>query len=280
MSIDHEQLAQSLDSLPAFPQSVNKILELTAKIDVAPKDLVSVVERDIVLTARVLKLVNSPFFGLSREVTSVQHAVVYVGINTVKNVAISVAMSGSLPKNNDAGLDMEQFWVQSLSVGVIAKLLAERKGVPSNQSADFFVTGLLHNIGKIIFAHFYPNDYKVVIDKAKEIKRPAFLVERKLLGLDHSEIGAMLAEAWQLPENLVRGIRNHHNPKQEITEKSLALSIFTASQIYKRINQCESDYIELPVEVENWLGCNLQEMIQSMTELDDEIEKAMVFIKQ
>lgn len=280
MQIDHDQLAKSLDRLPAFPQSVSKILALTANVDVAPKDLVAVVERDIVLTAKVLKLVNSAYFGLARKVTSVPHAVVYVGINTIKNVAISAATSGALPKNNQAGLDMELFWKQSLSVGVIAKILAEKKGVEPNHIADYFVTGLLFNIGKIIFAHFYPAEYKEVLNQIEIQQRSAYLVERELLGIDHCEIGAMLAEAWQLPQNLISGIKNHHNWQQEVLSNNLPVTIMVANQIYKRLHLSQRDYVEMPKEIEGWLGCSLDEMIDSMKELDKEIEKAMIFINQ
>ncbi len=278
MHIDHEQLAKSLDKLPAFPQSVSKILELTANVDVAPKDLVAVVERDIVLTAKVLKLVNSAYFGLAREVTSVPHAVVYVGINTIKNVAISAAMAGSLPKNNQAGLDMDDFWKQSLTVAVIAKLLAEKKGVEPNHIADYFVTGLLFNIGKIIVAHFYPDEYREVIEQIEIQKKPAFVIERELLGIDHSEIGAMLGEAWQLPQNLIAGIKNHHNWQQEVLSNNLPITILVANQIYKRLNKTEQDYVELPENIKIWMGCDFAEMLESLTNLDKEIEKAMLFI--
>ena len=283
MPINHKQLAQLIHKLPAFPESVTKILELTAKEDVSTKELVAVIERDMVMTVRVLKLVNSPLFGLVKEVTSVQHAVVYVGLDTVKNLAISIATAGALPKTNDAGLDMEAFWLQSLAVGVAAKLIAEQKGASAFESADYFVAGLLHNIGKIVFAYFYPEDYTRVLETAKVLNQADYLVEQELFSLDHSELGAMLAEEWQLPDTLVESIRQHHQLADEsianACESRLSKTIFCASQIFHRLNADQREQTEIPKSIEAWLGCPIDEMIESLTNLDEEIDKAMVFIQ-
>jgi len=284
MLIDHKELAQTIDKLPAFPESVSKILELTAKKDLAPNELVAVVERDMVMTLRVLKLVNSPLFGLVREVTSVQHAVVYVGIDVIKNLAISIATSGTLPKNNSAGLDMDAFWLQSLSVGVAAKLIAETKGISKFESADYFVAGLLHNIGKIVFAHFYPDNYAKVLETAKLMDKADHVVEQELFGIDHCELGAMLAEEWQLPARLVEAIKNHHALSAESiasqNDSDIAKAIFCGSQIFHRLNADLRERSAVPKSIQSWLGQSIDETIESLENLEEEIDKAMVFIQQ
>jgi len=283
MKIDLKDLARLIDKLPAFPESVSKILELTSRDDLAAKELVAVVERDMVMTVRVLKLVNSPLFGISREVTSVQHAVVYLGIDTIKNLAISIATSGTLPKSNGAGLDMEAFWLQSLSVGVAAKMLADRAGVPKFESADYFVAGLLHNIGKIVFAHFYPENYAKVLETAKLLNKPDYRVEKELFGIDHSELGAMLADEWQLPERLVQAIKHHHSIGEDLAlsdaQSDLEKAIFSASQIFHRLNADARETVAIPKPVEDWLNASLDEVVDEMSNLEEEIDKAMIFIE-
>jgi len=282
MVIDPKNLAELIDKLPAFPASVSKILQLTADEDLDTSDLVDVVELDMVMTARVLKLVNSAMFGLSGEMTSVKHAVVYVGSDTIKNLAISIATAGSLPKTNKAGLDMDAFWLQSLSVGVIAKLLAERENLTVFESADYFVAGLLHNIGKIVLAYFYPQEYAQVLKIADEQNKADYLVEKELFGIDHSELGAMLAQEWQLPQGLVLAIKNHHALAEMTVDipptRELTKTIFCASQIFHRINANEREQDIIPEFVESWLGNSMEEIIESLTNLEQEIEKAMVFI--
>ena len=292
MPINHDQLIEMVDKIPTFQESVHRILALTTSADCSPKDLVQVIEYDPILTMKVLKLVNSAYFGLSQEVISINHAVVYVGINTIKNVAISVATTGALPKTNKAGLNMNQFWAHSLAVGVIAKLLAENKGVGKNEQANYFVAGLLHDIGKVLFAHFLPNDYKKVLQKAEHENMPIHQAEKQLLGFDHSEIGAMVAEKWQLPAELVDSIKSHHATKNE-DQSPLSLAIYAANQMAHYIElhkqaasedapnllaEAASIDENLPTEVKTWLAWPLSEVNKWLSNLDDEIDKAITFI--
>ncbi len=292
MAINHDQLIDMVDKIPTFQESVHRILALTTSPDCSAKDLVQVIEHDPILTIKVLKLVNSAYFGLSQEVTSVNHSVVYVGINTIKNVAISVATTGALPKTNKAGLNMNRFWQHSLAVGVIAKLLADNKGVGKNEQANYFVAGLLHDIGKVLFAHFIPADYQHVLHKSETEQIPLHQAEKELLGFDHSEIGAMVAEKWQLPPDLINSIKNHHGSTEQ-DQNPLSLAIYAANQAahyLELIKQASDDDNEialnmaldidkaLPKPVKTWLGWPLSEVSKWLSSLDEEIDKALAFI--
>lgn len=278
MALNRKKLLEIVDTIPAFPQSVNQIIALTSRADCPPKKLVGVIERDPIVTIKVLKVVNSAFFGLSKEVTSVQHSVVYVGLNTIKNVAISVAMSGVLPKDNEAGLDMEAFWKNSLAVGVIAKMLAEKHRVPPNEQADYFVAGLLHNIGKVLFAHFFPGEYKEVLDKSEKEKIPLHKVEKELLGIDHCQLGSLVAKEWKLPDNLRQCIRAHHTMVNDYGDNILLVAIIAASQVNHYINGSNQVLRRLPKQIEDYLGAPMLEVAESLTNLDNEIKKAQSFV--
>ncbi len=292
MPINHDQLIEMVDKIPTFQESVHRILSLTTSADCSAKDLVQVIEHDPILTIKVLKLVNSAYFGLSQEVTSVNHSVVYVGINTIKNVAISVATTGALPKTNEAGLNMNEFWSHSLAVGVIAKLLSENKGIGKNEQANYFVAGLLHDIGKVLFAHFMPNDYRQVLHASKVKGISLHQAEKQLLGFDHSEIGAMVAKKWQLPTELVNSIKYHHGTESK-EQSPLTLAIYAANQAahYLELTKqaqldnssallAEANNIDnnLPAEVKKWLGWPLSDVSKWLSNLDDEIDKALAFV--
>jgi putative nucleotidyltransferase with HDIG domain len=302
MPINQDHLISMVDKIPTFKQSVYKILALTSSPDCSAKELVHVIEHDPILTIKVLKLVNSAYFGLTREVTSVNHAVVYVGMNTIKNVAISVATTGALPKSNEAGLNMNEFWAHSLAVGVIAKLLSENKGIKPTEQTNYFVSGLLHDIGKVVFAYFIPEEYQKVLEKTKQEGIPLHLAEQQILGFDHSKIGAMVAEKWQLPAELIHSIKSHHDISQDVVTRSetariphnsLSLAIYAANEIAHFIDlhkraKCESNdqllldaaAIEhtLPQEVKDWLGWPLSEAVNNLSDLDNDIESALSFI--
>ena len=189
----HRQLLRMVDRMPPFPQSVTKLLEMTANINCAPKDLVDVIEHDPVLTGQVLKVVNSAYFGVSRQIASVRHAVVFVGINTVKHLALTAAAIGSLPRTTAAGIDMQGYLRHALTTATISRMLAQRYGSGTNDDVQLvFLSGLLHDIGTVACAQFMPDEYLQAVQES--LNSPVLLAraERRIFGVDHAEISAML----------------------------------------------------------------------------------------
>lgn len=282
MSEIHNKLEKLVDKMPAFPNSVHQILTLTSDINSSPKELVEVIEHDPILTLKVLKLVNSAYFGLSREVTSIKKAVVYIGLNTIKNVAISVAAIGVLPKKNLSGYSMDDFWLHSLTTASVARLLAKSKGVSEANLSDYFVTSLLHDIGQLALAQFIPELFKKAFDKSKEESILIQDAERIIIGEDHAEVGAMLGEKWQLPENLIHCIRHHHRMHEFDDAPILEKTIFVANQVSKLVvdeEKCISGVEPLPDYIADWLAMPLQDVAGSLSDLDEEIQKASLFMK-
>lgn len=292
--VNQQQLLRMIESVPPFPESVHKVLIMTASSDCSPKALVKVIEHDPILTAEVLRLVNSAYFGLSRNVTSINHAVVYVGINTIKNVAIALATKGALPAKNKAGLDMRQFWEHSLMVGVLAKLLAGSREQGAEEEANYFVAGLLHDIGKILFGHFIPEQYLQISSYMAEHNADELVAENAVLGVDHCQVGALLAEKWKLPEVLVSSIRYHHDvdsapahsPVLYATAAANLAAHFVAREA-KEFDSHKSDSIamvskgfgvEMSEKLHSWLGCDLESAVLGISGLSDELQKAKAFI--
>ena len=143
-----KKLLTAVEKMPAFPKSVHEVLKLASDINCSQKELVEVIKKDPVFTLKILRLVNSAYFGLSREITSINHASVYLGLNTLKNVALGLAAVGAIPKSNVAGLDMGAFWLHSLAVATSTRMLGAMLGVTRDEAADYFAAGLLHDIGK------------------------------------------------------------------------------------------------------------------------------------
>jgi putative nucleotidyltransferase with HDIG domain len=282
MRLDHDKLAKMVERIPPFPQSVNRILEITSSMDCPPKEIVAVIEHDPILTMKLLKLVNSAYFGLSNEVTSIKQTVVYVGINTIKNVAISLATLAALPKTTCAGLDAQQIWRHSLQVGVIARLVARHKKIPSGQLASYFVAGLLHDIGKLVLAEFLADEYATLLttEDAAELILPLYVREQQRFGVDHAEVGGLIAEKWQFPAELVASIRLHHHTKLPM-ENPLALSIAFANVLCHYLEQRELDakvpLPELSGVLKTWAG-DVEGALKNLTDLDEELQKAQAFL--
>lgn len=231
-NLEQQQLLNFVDHMPAFRASVQRLLQLSADLNADNREIVQVIEADPLMTAKVLKVINSPFYGLVNKISSVPRAVVHLGINTIKNIALSVAAIGCLPPHNRAGFDNQAFLLHSLACAAICKHLAEQRGVPVTESSHYFVAGLLHDFGKIVFAECVPDDYREALELAKQQERPLQEVETEILGFNHSQAGQMLAKHWGLAEDLIEAIGQHHNRQPQTL---LSHCLLAANQIGKKL---------------------------------------------
>ena len=150
-----------ISKMPSLSTTVTKVMEICNKPDTSPNDLNRVISLDPVLTGQVLKLVNSAYYSLPNQVTSLTRAIIMVGLNTVKNLALSAAVLQNLgSKESFQALSMEDFWTHSITVGVTAKRLAAAKRIPVAEREEYFVAGLLHDLGKIPLNNRFPGEYK------------------------------------------------------------------------------------------------------------------------
>ena len=153
--------------LPSLATTAVKVLETCNNAQSSPNDLNRVISLDPVLTGQVLRLTNSAYYSLRHPVSSLTRAIIMLGINTVKNLVLSFAILERLHnKQSFRALSAEKFWAHSLGVGVIAKCLAMVKGVSLTDQEEFFVCGLLHDLGKIPLNHQFPDEYFQALDMA------------------------------------------------------------------------------------------------------------------
>jgi HD-like signal output (HDOD) protein len=282
MDIMRQDLFEIVEKMPAFPQSVHRILELTSDIDSDPKVLVAVIQHDPILVMKILRLVNSPYFGLAQKISSINHAVVYIGINTVKNLALSSATLGVLPRTNAAGFDTGAFLLHSLGTAIIARILGKKLHVPEQEVFDYFVAGLLHDFGKIVLAHFMPGEFRLALEMARREGVRLYEAERAVLGTDHMQIGARLGEKWNLPPPVVSCLRNHHGGGNAGRSPLLEEAVVAADQIGKSLNigfGGESRIEPLSAGITAALGMDVQEIFASLGDVSAEMERALVFIE-
>lgn len=279
MSTVAPELVAMCERMPAFPASVQKVISLTSDINSSPRDLVRVIDHDPVLTMKILKVANSAYFGLSRKVVSINHAVVYLGLNTVKHVALAIAAIGTLPKENDAGFDMEDFLKHSLATAVITRSLARKMRVPEVEAANFFVAGLLHDIGKVVFAQFRPNLFRQALEASRSTGRPLFETEEQFIGHHHAEVGAFLCESWDFPEDLVGAIRAHHIPSTGRNDNTIRRCLYVgnalANHLYVPVNAPPSaTEDDMPPWVFRTFGNDFETILGSIDGLQTDLEQA------
>jgi len=273
-----KKLAAAVDGMPAFPKSVQRVLELTRDVNSTPKDLVEVIDKDPVLTVKILKVVNSAYYSLPKQITSVGHAVVYLGFNTIKNLALSIAAIGMLPKSNEAGFDGQQYLLHSLATAAIAKQLALR--VDDADPMDCFIAGLLHDFGKVVLAQFMPREFKAALEASQAQGGSLHLALRNVLGADHAVVGAMLVEKWRFAPHLVDTIRHQYGP--ELNDSDMIACVFGANQISKKLHFGDAGNClveEFPPAVAKRLGGSMDAVIASLGDLNPLFEEAKVFSK-
>jgi HD-like signal output (HDOD) protein len=275
--VSRQEIVDMVDQMPAFPESVQQVLILTGDINCSPKELVRIVEHDPVLTGRILKVVNSAYFGLSRRISSVKEALAFIGLNTLKNVALTVAAIGALPKDNKAGMDMKKFLAHSLAVAAVAKLLSERCGLTPRDVERSFLAGMLHNFGSVLIALQMPKIYRRAGVLAEATERPVFLVERELIGMDHFEIGGLVAEKWKLEASISEAIRSHREYSNEVERTPLMDVLWMAS---RALGEVQSDHAHVETPHENLgqtLALGIEEFLEDRNAIELAVERVQIF---
>ncbi len=221
-----------IKDIPTVPVVLTKILDLVEDQNSTIKDLEQAILSDQSITAKVLRLANSAFYGFPRKITTISKAVILIGFNSVKNIAIGVSVFEAFNRGRgQAAKEIEACWAHAVEVAYGAKMLAARDGYGMAEEA--FVGGLLHDIGKVVLIYCDYEKYRPILEKGAEEPGPdSYLAaERLLLGTTHAAIGNILATHWQLPEALISCIRSHHRPETEIHHRKLVRVVALSNQL-------------------------------------------------
>lgn len=208
--IDH--ILRRVGDIPPLPVVATKVLEMANDPDLNVDDLVSVIEKDQGLTAKILRVSNSAFFGLSRRIVTVKEAVVALGLNNIRNQVITLSAQ-SLMEGGAEGYALEAggLWEHSLGTALCAEQLVNVLSLKPI-GGEVFVGGLLHDIGKSVLSYYVAARFQRILKLVDEQGKAFVEAEAEELGLDHAEIGARVALRWNLPETLVDMIGDHHRP--------------------------------------------------------------------
>ncbi len=201
--------------LVSLPEVCIRVNEMLDEPTVTAADLGQIISQDTSLTARLLKIVNSSYYGFQSKIETVSRAVTVVGLRELRGLVIAASAVETFSNVPDEILNKVRFWRHSLYCGVIARLLAEQCHVL--HSERLFVAGLLHDIGKLIIAQRLPTETRMIALEAESGQRSEFEVEQDFLGFNHAEVGGELMQAWNMPETLFESVAYHHEPRHAET---------------------------------------------------------------
>ncbi len=211
----HTQIAtaiNSITSIAALPEVTAKILSTVEDPKSNAQQLHKIVSHDPSLVARILKVVNSAFYGLPGQIGSIERAIVMLGLNAIKNIAVAASL-GQMFRGTKLceGFSAKDLWTHCVAVACIARDLAKQAKLPIAEEA--FLAGIIHDIGLLVSLQVYPEKLKLVCAEAQASSRPFCEIEREVIGVDHEQLGMALCEKWSFPKScqLVAGF--HHEPE-------------------------------------------------------------------
>lgn len=199
--------------------------------------LVDKMSQDPAMTIRILRIVNSPFYGMSREIGSLREAVVLLGLNRIRDMLMGICFSKMLPAQHK-DFNYHQFWHHSMTVAECARQLA----ICTDTNPDLaFTAGLLHDIGRLVIVALFPEEFSRII---QETAAPLIEEERRILGFDNVEMGGKSAQHWNLPVDIQEAIEQHKTPPELGAAKSLVLLVYTANLLTVKTEQSNGSVLE------------------------------------
>ncbi len=202
------QLIKNIKEFSTLPTVYSSLLDILADPKSTAQDIANIITCDQASTMKVLKVVNSPFYGFSGQIDTVSRAIVILGFNEIYNLILaSYIMDFFLKK--EAVLDFRpvDFWGHSIAVGIATRLIGQTQGLPNQE--NFFVTGVLHDIGKLVFFEYSEDQFAAALALSKRTQQSLHVAEMTVFGMDHSETGALIAERWRFPSSIIQAIRHH-----------------------------------------------------------------------
>ncbi len=220
-----DKIIDQVGELPAAPVILNKALKLTSDLKSNIDDISRNISADQTLTAKVIRLSNSPLYGRVKKISSLNEAIKVLGFNQVKSIIIT-ASTFQIFKSGTHTEIAQILWEHSLATALGARLIVQKfEGLDKEEA---YLCGLLHDIGKLVLLQASPQTYEEIIEKVKETNLPFIQVEGKELGFNHVNVGHELLTKWQFPADLISQISAHHSTKPNQKEHSMSLGRVTA----------------------------------------------------
>ena len=207
--LTHDQVRARLNQLPSLPSVVAELLVSISNDDADVDQIARQIAKDQGLTARVLRVANSSFYGLQKKVGTINDAVVVLGFRAVRSMVLAVSMSGAFRAENCTGFATLAYLRHGVATALTARNLAPLVG---QNPENAFTAGLLHDIGQLVLAANFPVQYAAALAYRRKHDCPLIVAERDILGLDHTVVGGLLADAWNFPEVLRCAVLEHHHP--------------------------------------------------------------------
>ena len=236
------ELVSQMSTIPSLPETYTEIVEELQSPNASMKKVGEIVSKDMGMTAKVLQLVNSAFFGLRHHVSTPSQAASFLGVDTLKSLVLSVHIFSQLDNIKIEGFCLDRLWNHSAATGALAKRIAAAEGCAEQLRDHALMAGLLHDAGKLIIAANLPERYSDVLASVESEGLKLWEAERQILTNTHAEVGAYLLGLWGLPDPIVEAVAFHHNPSRCLGDEFAPLTaVHAANALEHEQSSVEND---------------------------------------
>ncbi len=264
------------ESLKTLPVIYTNVMSKLSDPDCTREDIAEIIRNDQVIVSKLLRLVNSPLFGFTRRITTIEDAIPLLGFNEIRNIVTSLSIIKLVSDTgSDSGFDRVAFWRHSIGSAIICELIARNIGVESGN--EFFTAALLHDIGRLVLDQLYPDDFQLVLENFKSETLYLRQAERIAFGAPHQHIGEYLLSRWRLPDILCDAVKNHHAPLDSTVDPLLVSAVHIADIIAHMLHIGKSGERSIPSLdsfAEQRLGISLNDIDILMPNIEDKIKQS------
>ncbi|MEA3280115.1 MAG: response regulator [Thermodesulfobacteriota bacterium] len=269
-----KQVISRTEYLPSLPTLYTEMMEEIRSSNGSIQRIGKIVEKDLSITAKILQLVNSAFFGLSRHISNPSQAVILLGFNTIRSLVLTVGMFSKFDQATLAALPVKNIYEHSIKTGAIARDIAKMENMDKEQVDNAFMAGMLHDLGKLLFVINYTKTYREVFEISRKREMTFVEVEIEKLGASHTEVGAYLLGLWGLPDTIVEAVAFHHNPGSCSTTDFNILSAVYAANILEHRSHATAgmEGLEQDFDEEYLQKTGINERINAWKDISQQIE--------
>ena len=256
-------------------QAASLVLSLVDHPNTGPRDIQNAIEKDPAITAKILKVANSAYYG-GVEMPTVGRAIHFLGMNTIRSLVVGIAFQQMMGgKFATPSFNKVEFWKHSLAVATASRILGRMK-VPF-RAEELFCAGMMHDVGMLVMDRFMPHEFQSSLELCQHTRRPLFEIEKGVLGYDHAEIGGILADKWNLSKLIRNGIKYHHNPVLD-GDYYETTCIISASDVLAHqcgyTNNVDNVKMEIDEEVAEAIGLPVEQFETIQAVVVSEVSKA------
>ena len=272
---------KAMVDLPSLPTSIVQVVQATERETVSTHEIEELIGADPAIATKLLKVVNSAYFGMPRQISSINQSIAILGLHQVRNLVLSIGVLNALSsKSARLKIMQRQFWERSFGAAACAQLLSKYKELPAKDHETLFVAGLLHDVGILFLFTQFTTPYMEVVKYAQTNSDRLIDVERRVLHVDHAQLGGMLANKWNFPENLEQLIAKHEEPGDPSDSATVSCVHIAGLVAYQVTSDGDSNGVhELSEEYADWLGMDEDEFKSLKVRVREQIVQASELLR-